>query len=92
MEFSQDVNELKSKYEDDELNTHFVELLTESAYLDMSEYRESMKHLESALEEYSLPLQGDDAVAHDLLLDELEKFTEEQSGSDNENKELVEEI
>lgn len=79
MEFSQDVQELQKEYEGGELDSHFIELLSEKTYIDMGEYKDLMPHLEEALLEYNSPMQGDDAVAHDLLLDELLKFNEEHS-------------
>lgn len=84
-DFAQDIEELKHEYEGEELNEHFAELITEKAVIDVTETRHLLMTLKNELEEYDKPLKEDDAVAHDILLDELERICEE-NGLEETNK------
>lgn len=48
------------------------ELLNEPAVVDMTEYEHLLGSLKDELENYQGALQGDSAIAHDVLLDALE--------------------
>lgn len=81
-DFSSEFHQIKTKF--DELKTdenyesmqaelQFMDELTaEDAVVDMTEYAHLLPSLKDELEHYPHMLQGDNAVAHDLLLDALE--------------------
>ena len=90
-DFAQDIEELKHEYEGDELNKHFAELITEKAVIDVTENRHLLVTLKNELEEYDKPLKEDDAVAHDILLDELERIRDENGLEETDKNEKDEE-
>lgn len=90
IEFSQDFEELKHDLEDIDLSKAQVELSKETAIVDVSEYKELMQHFYNTLLNYDYELSGAKAESYDLLLDEMEKYIEEKTETNNENTELVE--
>lgn len=88
IEFSNDMAELEHEYSDEkELMNAKVELAKETAIIDVSEYKGLMKNLYNGLLDYAYELEGQNSVSHDLVLDELEKYIEDDS---EENTNLVE--
>ena len=85
-DFSQDIEELKHEYKGDELNKHFADLITEKAVIDVTENRHLLMTLKNELNEYDKPLKEDDAIAHDILLDELERIGEENGLEEKQTK------
>ena len=68
-------DELKEKEEYEALKEQLKqmdELTAEVSIVDMTEYEHLLPSLKDALENYPDKLHGDNAVAHDLLLDALE--------------------
>src|SRR5699024_540224 len=68
-------DELKEKEEYEALKEQLKqmdELTAEVSIVDMTEYEHLLTSLKDALENYPDKLHGDNAVAHDLLLDALE--------------------
>ena len=84
-DFAQDIEELKHEYEGAELNEHFAELIIEKAVVDVTENRHLLMTLKNELEEYDKPLKEDDAVAHDILLDKIERICEENGLEETNN-------
>src|SRR5699024_4250934 len=86
-EFSNDFMELEYDLSGDELTKAKLELASEVAIVDVSEYEGIMNRLYAALIDYDKELSGEDADSYDLILDELEKYIEEPTeASGNENK------
>lgn len=86
-EFSNDFMELEHDLSGDELTKAKLELASEVAIVDVSEYEGIMNRLYAALIDYDKELSGEDADSYDLILDELEKYIEEPTeASGNENK------
>ena len=68
-------DELKEKEQYEELKEQLKqmdELTAEDSIVDMTEYTHLLPALKDELENYPNTLQGDNAVAHDILLDALE--------------------
>lgn len=86
-EFSNDFMELEHDLSGDELTKAKLELASEVAVVDVSEYEGIMNRLYAALIDYDKELSGEDADSYDLILDELEKYIEEPTEApENENK------
>lgn len=86
-EFSNDFMELEHELSGDELTKAKLELASEVAVVDVSEYEGIMNRLYAALIDYDKELSGEDADSYDLILDELEKYIEESTEApENENK------
>jgi|SRR5699024_3516993 len=86
-EFSNDFMELEHDLSGDELTKAKLELASETAVVDVSEYESIMNHLYASLTDYDKELSGEDAESYDLILDELEKYIEEPTEvPENENK------
>src|SRR5699024_8219717 len=81
-EFSTEFQQIKTKFDElkekeeyeamKEQLEQMDELTAEESVVDMTEYAHLLPALKDEMEEYPHVLQGDDAVAHDLLLDALE--------------------
>lgn len=78
-EFSVDFESVRNDEETDQTkrNEQLIELIKEDAVIDMSEYANQLTAFKDALEDYGEKMQGDDAIAHDVLLDALETEIEE---------------
>lgn len=86
-EFSNDFMELEHDLSGDELTKAKLELASEVAVVDVSEYEGIMNRLYAALINYDKEISGEDADSYDLILDELEKYIEEPTEApENENK------
>lgn len=78
-EFSNDFKELEHDLTGDELSKAKLELATEVAVIDVSQYERIMQQLYTTLVDYDKNLSGEDADSYDLILDEFEKYIEEQT-------------
>lgn len=58
-------------------NEAIQELRDEEIYINIEEYRPNMKILGLALDNLDMELSGQDAIAYDLLMDQLEEESEE---------------
>ena len=85
-DFAQDIEELKHEYKGEELNKHFADLIIEKAVIDVTENRHLLMTLKNELNEYDKPLKEDDAIAHDILLEELERIGEENGLEEKQTK------
>lgn len=85
-DFAQDIEELKHEYKGEELNKHFADLIIEKAVIDVTENRHLLMTLKNELEDYDKPLKEDDAIAHDILLDELERICDENGMEEKQTK------
>ena len=65
------------KETEDEARETLIELHNEEVYINIEEYRPNMKLLSLALEDLDVALSGQEAVAYDLLMDQLEEESEE---------------
>ncbi|WP_026859345.1 hypothetical protein [Jeotgalicoccus psychrophilus] len=97
MKLNGELEELKKKEDYKGCETilkHMQELQNEISVVVLTEYAHMMPTLKEVLENYSHTLEGNNAVAHDLLLDALEDNLPSSpvAEADNENAELVEEI
>lgn len=54
-----------------------IELNNEEVYINIEEYRPNMKLLSLALDDLDVALSGQEAVAYNLLMDQLEEGSEE---------------
>lgn len=95
-EFSTEFQQIKTKFDElkeqeeyealkDKLK-QLDEITSEVSIVDMTEYTHLLPALKDELENYPHMLQGDNAVAHDLLLDALENglpLSEEDTDADN---------
>lgn len=81
-EFSTEFQQIKTKFDElkeqeeyeglKEQLKQMDELTAEDSIVDMTEYTHLLPALKDELENYPNTLQGDNAVAHDILLDALE--------------------
>ena len=81
-DFSTEFQQIKTKFDElkeqeeyeglKEQLRHMDELTAEDSIVDMTEYTHLLPALKDELENYPNTLQGDNAVAHDILLDALE--------------------
>lgn len=62
----------------DVANNAMTEIGGEEVYLDIEEYRPNMKFLTVSLNNLDMELSGNEAIVYDLLMDQLEKETEEE--------------
>ena len=95
-EFSVEFNDIKTKFDElkrdeqyEELKqvlAEMNELTAEQSVIDMTEYAHLLPALKEALEDHPHELKGDEAVAHDLILDALESNLP-SSDADAPNKE-----
>lgn len=76
-EFSNDFMELEHDLSGDELTKAKLELASEVAIVDVSEYESLMRYLYIELLNYDKGLSGEAADSYDIILDEFEKYIEE---------------